>query len=266
MSFPWLAEINWESGSLTEGGFSETDTENRIAVRHFEFISRNYNYPNLVPHTGAYCAHVQLANDGSPADAFLSHTTPFVTALDGTISVRFYVYVTGDLVMAASDRFDIFRLESVGPVVEAAIGIVNTAGVINIGVSETASSTQTLANLELNKWHCVELVAVIDDGGSNDGTAAFYLDGNQVGATITSLNQAAITQASLGVLGQDAGTTAGHIFFDNFVADDARVYPMRDPNQHIVTITKSGHVALGSGSIQEYSLVRFGNNQSTSLD
>jgi hypothetical protein len=57
------------------------------------------------------------------------------------------------------------------------------------------------------------------------------------------------------VIGQDAGTTAGNVLFDEIVADDAQVYPQdrRFPPQMIMT--KDGHAFVGPGMIENVTLL-----------
>lgn len=258
MAFPFLLEAKFAAGQETEFTASGSDSESRLDVLHYETMVRRYNYKNLVPFREAYSAHVTLINDGSPADAYLAEDTAATVGANGDIAVRFYLYVTSNLTMAASDRFTIFAFRAAGQE-EAVIDIRNNSGTIEILASETnAGATVRAASLILDEWHCVEMVCNVDAGGGNDGTIAFYLDGYQIGSTITSLNQDTFATCRLGAMNQDAGTTAGEIFFNEFVLDDVRVYPLRDVNSHTVLLTKSGHVALGPGQVAHYALLSGG--------
>ena len=250
MAFPYLFEADAEEG--TNGVFnSETDTNSKLAVRHYEYLARNLLFPDAVPLRGAYCWHIDLS--GGTADAYLEELEGFDTALAGTIHIAGAIQITNNLVMAASDQFVHFALQSAGPVNEITVEIRNNAGVIEILASDNGVPTIRAAALTLNRWHIWELSCTIDSGAGNDGTVDFFLDGNQIGAQLTAIDQGAITQARWGTIGIDVGTTAGHILMDRLIADDTRVYPMARRYGNQVLLTKSGHVALGGGQLAEVS-------------
>ena len=85
MAFPWLSECNFEDG--TKGHFdTETDTETRLDFPHYSELART---PGMgMPWRGAYCARVNLANDGTPANALLQETGSWDTSAGGTIFFR----------------------------------------------------------------------------------------------------------------------------------------------------------------------------------
>lgn len=253
MAFPYPFFEGFEDG--TKGTFnSETDNDAKLDVMHYKDMVRLTSRDGTaeIPWHGAYAAHINLA--GGTANAYYEETDGFDTAQNTVVWVRFYLYVTEDLTMADTDRFDIFALQSAGPVNEVTIGIRDSSGTKQLIVSETASSTAQAATLTLGMWHLVELRADIDSS-ANDGTIDLYLDGTQVGSQITGLTQAAISQARLGAMGIDAGTTAGHIFFDDVLVDDARPYGDRERlplfNKWIfvdsTSSTRNEHIILGRG-------------------
>ena len=243
MAFPWLFQENFEQGD--RGNLDgETDTDSKLAFPHFGQLV--INPPHQPPFRGAYAMHVDLS--GGTNDAYVNEDSAFDTTGEVTRHLRFYFFADG-LTMAASDRFDIFQLRSAAAV-EAAIGIVNTAGVIQIGASETSASTQQLVDLEQGVWHALELTMLIDHDGDADGTIDFFVDGHQVGSQIASLTQTTITTARFGAMSIDAGTTAGHLLFDEIVYDDARVYPYRRRYDQGVMLTDSGHAVVGPGRLR----------------
>ena len=243
MAFPWVFQENFDAGS--RGNFdAETDTNSKLSFPHYTVALANP--PHQIPYRGAYSMFIDLS--GGTADAFVSETGDFDQASEVTRHLRFYFWVS-NLTMAASDRFDIFELLSATSTVEAAIGIVNTAGTIQIGASETASSTQQLVNLVQNAWHSLELTILIDQDADADGTIDFFVDGIQVGSQITSLTHATITSARFGSIGIDAGTTSGYLLFNEIVYDDGRVYPFRDRFAENTMLTDNGHAALGPGRL-----------------
>lgn len=247
-------EANLETGDATEFSAGETDTESRLSVDFYSDLARRFPYfKDPLPYRGSYLLHSDLSISGT-ADGYVQDTT-LATALGGTVWLRFYVQVTSDLVMATSDRLTIAAFQSVGPVDEAVICIRNNAGVYEILASETsAGATVRASALTLGVWHLVEVGLVVDSGGA-DGTLAFYLDGFQVGSTVATLTQAAITQLRLGSMGKDAGTTAGHIFFDHIAGHSTRIGGHRARNQEVFTVTKSIFLAQGPGRVDEYELI-----------
>lgn len=253
MSFPYLFESTFELGGVTEWT-SETDVDAKLNVRSYVHLAK-MPFVDFVPYEGAYAAHIDLSLGTN--DAYLQEDTGFDTAANGDIAVRLYVWV-GQLTMAASDRFTVFALQSGAGTDEATIGIINNAGTIQWVFAETGATalgaaTRTTDVIQ-NAWHCLEMVCNIDAGGGNDGTLAAYVDGYQIGATITGLDQAVITQARMGAIGIDAGTTAGHLLFDAVVADDTRVGTLGSRFGAVRRVTKSGHVALGPGRLRAAAL------------
>lgn len=250
----YLFESNFETSDQTEWSAGETDTESRLSVDFYADLARRYPYfKDPLPYRGSYLLHADLSIAGV-ADAYVQDVT-LATAVGGTVWLRFYVQVTTDLVMATSDRLTIAALQSVGAVDESVVCIRNNGGVYEILASETsAGATVKASPLTLGVWHLVELKVVVDSGGL-DGTLAFYLDGYQVGTTITTLTQAAITQLRIGSMGKDAGTTAGHIFFDHIAGHGTQIGGNRARNTEAMMVTKSIFLAQGPGRVDEYDLV-----------
>lgn len=256
MAHPWLHEENFETGALTSGTSSEVDTESRLDFAHYADLAKIPGTP--MPFRGAYVCRVNLANDGTPADAYVQETGDFDTSAEGTIHVRMYFWVSADITMATTNEFAIFQLWSSTNTVEAGAYInYTTANGLRIGIGETSASS--FKALSTGQWHCLELAAHLDDGGSNDGTLDARLDGGAF-TQVASLDQGAITSAVYGVLAQDAGTTAGHVYIDQVVADDARIFPIHRRWHEQVTITKSTHLLLGRGTIDNMTLEDGGSN------
>jgi len=254
MAFPYLFHENFEGGTI--GDFNtETDTGARLAVTHYSELARLGNC--AMPWRGAYAVRVDLAK--SVDDAFLQENDGFDTALDGSIEVKFKMWVSPDITMANNDEFVIFALQSTGPVSEVVIVInYTTANGLRIGVG--ATSGVNFLQLQTGQWLDVELSVTIDDGASNDGTAILRVNG-VAATTLSGQDQAAIIQASFGVIGQDAGTTAGTILFDHIMADDTRIYPTHndqrwDYNQ--VVLADNQHLFVGRGCLENIQLVTAG--------
>ena len=249
MAFPYIFEENFESGGV--GLFDvETDTEARLDFPHYSELARTPGVP--MPWRGAYLARVALANDGTPADAYLQETGSLDLSAEAEIYLRIRFYVSDDIVMANTNEFAIFQLWSSTSTVEGGAYInFTTANGLRIGIGETSASS--FADLTTGVWHDLELYFVIDDGGSDDGTIDAWLDGVAL-TQVTGLDQGAITSGVLGVLGQDSGTTTGFVYFDQIVADDARLYRQLDRFPREVVLTKSSHVFVGQGEIENVTL------------
>lgn len=223
MAFPWLHQTTFDDGTL--GNFdSETDASAIFDYPTYRELARS----NFAPWNGAHCARARLSGT---AVGYVTETGDFDTAADGTIYVWFSVCIGADLSLTAADTVILFALESAGPVSEVVVGVRNNSGTYELFCGETGA-TRTLAIVPNNKkWYQIEVAANIDSGGPNDGTVDFYVDGAQVGAQITGLDQAVITQASFGAVSGTAANNRGTILFGGIIADDARVYPReRFPN------------------------------------
>lgn len=249
MAFPFLSECKFEDG--TKGHFdTETDTETRLDIPHYSTLAAK---PGLsMPWRGAYCMRVNLANDGTPADAYLQETGSWDTAASGTIFFRFMFWVSPDIAMTDADEFAIFQLWSSTNTVEGGAYInYTTANGLRLGIGETSASSFT--QLTTGVWHCLELKYVIDSGVGNDGTLDAWLD-NAALTQVATLDQDAITSGVIGVLSQDAGTTAGTVLFDYIIADDARLGVVVDRRKESVYLTQTEHAFVGPGEITGISL------------
>ena len=249
MAFPFISEATFDDG--TKGHFdTETDTESRLDFPHYSALL----IPNqTMPFRGAYCMRVTLLNDGTPADAYVQETGSWDLAATESIFLRLVFWVSPDITMANNDEFAIVQLWSSTNTVEGGAYInYTTANGLRIGIGETSATS--LKPLTTGVWHQLELKFVIDNAGANDGTIDAWLD-NGAFTQVASLDQGAITSGVVGVIGQDAGTTAGTILFDSIVADDARIYPISQRFPETRLLTTSEQLFVGSGTISRLSLL-----------
>lgn len=246
-------ESNFDTGTTEWSAGEAADTDGRLSIDYFGDLARRFAmYPGIVPFRGAYALHADLSIAGGN-DAYMQDVA-LATALGGTVWLRFYFLVTPDLVMASGDRFTIAALQSTGGVDEAVVCIRNNGGVLEVlGAETSATATIRACSLTTGVWHLAELGVVVDSGGGN-GQVSFFMDGYQVGATITTLTQAAIAQLRLGVMGIDAGTTNGHILFDQVAGFSARIGGFKSRWEEVMQVTKTGFIALGPGKLEEYIL------------
>lgn len=261
MAFPYLFEENFSLG--TRGNFSsESDSDGILDFPHYSVLARS----NHAPYRGAYCLRVRPT--GGTTDAYVQEDDGFDTSAGGTIWTRFYFQLGRDFTMADSDKFALVTLESAAGTAEVAAGIDRSGSNIRVWVAETAAAsaqTMTLGTLDppghpnsvLNRWYALEIKAVIDSGGGNDGTIDAYLNNVQIGSQITGLDQGAIVHARFGIQGLDAGTT-GTVLIDDIIADDGKIYPYKERFPHVVTLTRSAHVFVGPGHIASAALLTTG--------
>ena len=246
MAFPWVHESNFEPGDNSEWD-STHDGEGLLDFPHYSTLAQ---IPNTgMPFRGAHCMRVQV----SDAEEH--------TVLEGDIDIidtatgwsRFYLW--HDLKATVTDTFSILELQDASTV-EAALGLRITAdtNAVEIGVGKETATAFGTPLLLPRRWYAVELEANIETNGS--GVTTLYVDQAQY-ATVTSLTQAAVIQGVLGV--QDGvATTTGTILFDQFIFDDARVYPFERRWPENILVTASQHVLLGSGRINNITLMSGG--------
>lgn len=255
--FPF--EANFQTSNFTEWT-STVDADAKLTVEHYiPLVQKLGKFSGVFPYRGAYNSHIDLALGTN--DAYMQ-TTVVTAALGATIWIRVFFQITNNLVMATSDRFTIIAVQSGVGTDEATVSILNNAGTIQLVAAETGATAigaaTRQAEFSRDEYHTIDLGITVDSGAA-DGQILFYLDGNQVGTTITGLTQAAITQLRVGAIGIDAGTTAGHIFFDNVIqSTDSQLGRHQPRFRQVVFLTKSSFIALGPGKMEEYALVSGG--------
>lgn len=258
MAFPFIFESNFDTPYPTNDGWdSETDTAAQLDIASYKELSR-FPWPTCAPYRPPYCLRLQLT--GGTADAFLTEGDLNIS-LDGEAYTRFMVWFSPDFTGTADDTVHLFELQGSANAIQVAFGfrIVASTNVINLGIGNIAPTAFGDA-IERGVWYTVELHVVLDDGASDDGTVDIYVtrDGDQASASVYAaqvgtLDQIAVTHGVLGVQNQLA-TTTGTILIDQFVMDDARIYPLTKRFPEEVLLTKSGHAFVGPGEIENVSL------------
>ena len=254
MAFPFLSEEGFEAG--TKGHFeAQSPTPfTRMGIDHYSTLAQRGDI-NAAPWRGAYCLRSDLTNT---TDHYIQETGSWDTNASGTIYFRMMVWFGGSPVMADADMFSFFQLWSGASTVEVSVGIqYTTASGYRFYFNETESATgASFSPCILNKWHCIEVKAVIDSGVGDDGTLDGWVDGSAV-TQITALNQGAITSGIVGTVGVDATTTQGVLLMDDIYADDAQLYPVTYKDRFVTDhyLTASGHVFVGSGVVDNASLL-----------
>lgn len=250
MAFPYLHHSNFDDGTA-QNFDSETDASAILDFPDYRDLARG----GFSPWQGGHAMRVRLSGT---AVAYLTETGDWDTAASGTISTWFSLCIGADLSLTASDAVILAALDSAGPVNETVFGVRNNAGVYELFAGETGA-TRTLPITPNNKtWYQVELVNLIDSGAPNDGTLAVYVNGAQLGATITGLDQAAITQFRLGAVVNTAAGNAGTLLFGAIIADDLRVYPRERFGVDTEWVTRDRVAFIGAGELDSISLTGTG--------
>ena len=258
MAFPFIFESNFEQGDASEWD-SETDTAAQLDFAHYSDLSR-FPWPTAAPFRGAYCMRATLS--GGTADAFVTEGDLNIAAAANRF-FRFMIWISPDFTGTADDTLNIFEAQNTSNVVEAAFGlrVVASTNVINFGIGEVAPTSFGIEAIERGKWYTIELDITLDDGGSNDGTVNLFVTPEDAPSTtvvhataVATLDQGAVTHGVLGVQGHLA-TTTGVMLMDQFVMDDARIFPISDRFKEVLLMTTSGHAFVGRGEVDNITLL-----------
>lgn len=246
MSFPWIFEANFESGSAAEW---DSTTGSLLSFPHYSTLAQIPGLP--APYEGAYCAMVDL-RAGTTSDQTV--TEGDCNIADGsTAYYRFALFASSDFTATADDVFSILELQQDGGTVEATLGMRVTAAtnLLEIGIGD-GTAPSSYVGFPRGRWVVVELLATVST--SDAGVLTLFLDGGQA-ATLTSLDHAAAF--GLAVLGTQLtlSTTRGILLFDDFIMDDTRIYPPNQRFPNTLRLTKSGHAFVGPGSIESITIL-----------
>ena len=252
MAFPWIFHANFEAGDNSEWD-SESDTDGVLDFPSYRELAR-FPFAHHAPFSGAYCMRVALAggsNDATLAEADIN------IADAATSHFAFDMLIASDFTGTANDTIPILELLGTGPATVVALGIIYTTATDTItlgcGSATTGATPSTAGTLQLerNTWYTIEMTALIKT--NNTGTIDVFITkaGDDANLTadiaLTSQDHIAVEDGLFGVQDQET-TTTGTILFDNFIQDDARVYPTPRYSLHPI-LTKSGHVFVGPGHI-----------------
>lgn len=241
MAYPFIFHSNFEAGSNAEWD-SESDTGSLLDFPHYTVLAKDSN--SLMPYRGAYCMrnalgdtndHVVVEGDIDIADA-------------GTSYFRWYMGLSRDFSFTADDTFNVFELQQAGGTTEISVGfrVTNSTQLIEFGIGDGTAPTSFTQWPGKGKWVCVELLATVSTGGA--GVVTLFIDGVQTNTLTSQTHAAAIGRGVLG--SQDTvATTLGTIYYDDFIQDDARLFP--DPTRFpsSVNVVKTGHIFVGPGHI-----------------
>jgi len=247
MAFPWILESNFEQGTSTEWTSSSGESAGVFDFPHYSVLSNQVTAP--VPYRGAYCMRIVTA---SATDRTVTSTT-IAIADQGTAFFRWYMWIGTEFTGTADDTLNIFELQQAGGTIEQSVSLRVTAAtnLLEIGVGDGVVAT-SFVSFPRGRWVNVELQAKVSTTGV--GTMTLFLDEVSAIALTTLTQAAAVGQGVLGTQNTLATTTGG-IYLDQFIMDDARIYglPIRYPEN--VLLTKTGHVFVGTGVVENASLL-----------
>jgi len=256
MAFPFIFQSNFETGDASEWD-SETDTVAQLDIPSYKDLAA-LPYRSAAPFSGSHCMRLSLT--GGTADAFLTEADINI-ALATQSFFKFLVWFSPDFTATADDTVNIFEAQSGSNVAEITFGarIVAATGAINFGIGKIAPTSFTALEAVRGAWYTVEIDTTPATGGAGtidvfitkeDDAATTVVSATQVG----SLTNLEVTHGVLGM--QDhLATTTGVMLVDDFVQDDARIFPATHRFTETVLLTKSGHAFVGNGTLENVSLL-----------
>jgi len=247
MAFPFVFHSNFEAGTNAEWD-SESDTGSKLDFPHYSQLAA---VPGLAaPYEGAYCMRVDLVPGDTNDHVIVEGDIDIATGV--TRWFRWAMYVSPNFQATANDNFSIFELQQAAGTQVYTVGftITATTDAITVWVGE-ADTPETTGAIEVPKgrWVIFEVQANVDTAAAN-GDITVYMDGQTVVSLATPVQNAAAV--GRGVLGTQvtAATTSGVLLFDDFIMDDAQLFPPRERFPSTKRVLKTGHVFVGPGWIE----------------
>ena len=244
MAFPFIFHANFQAGTNAEWD-SETDTGSLLDFPHYSTLARIPEMP--APYSGAYCMRVSMSDTNDH------------TLIEGDIDIAdtvtrysaFMLWIGTDVLASADDIWNIYEVQGTANAVENAVGlrITATTDAVEIGVGQVAPTA--FAGIAKGLWHHIELVSVIQTGGT--GTATLWLNGASVASVATLINTAVLR----GVLGTQntLSTTTGTLLFAEFKFDDLQLFPPNERWPIVKRVTKTTHAFVGPGAIDSATIL-----------
>lgn len=244
MAHPWIFESNFAAGTNAEWD-SESDTGSLLDFPHYTTLAA---IPGMaMPYRGAYAMRIAMGDTND--HVLIEGDIDIADTVTRYSSFMFYAHT--DVDATADDTWAIYEVQGTANAVENSVGLRYTAAtdVLEIGVGNTAPTAFYAINK--GRWYHVELVSVIQTGGT--GSATLWVDGANV-ATVGTLTNTAVLRGVLGT--QDTlSTTTGTLLFNEFRFDDGQVYPPRERWPHTVRLTKTNTVFVGPGWVDSVTLL-----------
>ena len=260
MAFPYDFHENFEGGN--KGGFT-TESDLGLRLDYFGPKQTLSGFSNVHPQHGAYCMRVNMGKNNT--DAYDEKAVTW--ALDSVNYTRHWFMLGHDFQAGnVGDQFDVMTLISGASTQEGHVTVVldDPAGLV-IGLRDASGSVQGQLQIMQGDWICLETEVSVDAGGGNDGHIVLWTGNNRV--KLSGLDQAAITAVRYGVMNQ-TGDFSGHVYFDDVIHDDGRLYPDMSPHNlsyagKTMPFFKSGFAFIGSGEIDGATLIDGGSGNCT---
>jgi hypothetical protein len=265
VAYPFVFESNFEQGTNGEWD-TEVDTQTLVDFPSYKELARY----GMEPYSGAYCMRLACSATVT-ADATVNEADINV-GLAETHWFRFNIWFSPDFTATVNDTVHLLELKGAAAAVTMTFGfrVVAATDVINFGIGSAAAATVpdnwSAEPVERGVWHTVEIQALIAAAGG--GTLAVYvtkeggLQATAAEITVAATTNIAVTDGFLG-LQERLITTTGTILIDNFLHDDGDDRPYRNtryPQSRLMT--KTGHVFVGPGKIDQLTLLAGGQGDS----
>jgi len=250
MAFPWTFYENFDDG--TRGNFNSANDSGSSLLDFPDY--KTLAGSGLSPWQGSHACRIQL---NGTATSDIQEDDGLDIGADASLHIWFPILVAENFTLSDTNKVIVLALRA-SSTDEVVFGIERDGDDYKFFAGETTSTNSIAFNRSNGIWHQIELSIKIDDGGSNDGTIDFYVDGAQVGSQIASLDQGVITVARFGaVSGTDSGDT-GTILLGGIIADDARVYPRERFGVDTFWVTGDINAFVGPCTIDSVSLTGTG--------
>jgi len=266
----WDFADAFESGDFSGWDISEVDVSSVLSVDHYSTLAQH----GFAPYSGAYCMHVNYS--AATNNAYIGDSA--IACADGeTIWVRFNMYIDSRVATdsTVTDAVKILDFQSAASASIVSFGMNINASTDSIFwqvTDETTGTTSDTLAAELDTWNTIEIKLNIQTAAAT-GEIELYVtpEGKEPSSSVTiqsTLNQAtaAVTKGLFGITGI-AATTRGQVLFDNFYqsgpsGSPARIYPDKDRFAVTRTVTRSGHVFLGQGTVEQVQVTDGGSGAS----
>jgi hypothetical protein len=251
----YIFSDSFESGSAAAWDVAESDTDSQLDFPHYSELAR---FPGIaMPAHGAYCARWTMG--AVTGDATIGDAS--ITIADGeTIWVRFSIWISPDTATLSTANDSVPILEFQRTTANAVIysfgfQVFAATDLITWNVGEATPSLQVPGNAQLGVWNTIELMLNVQTGAAT-GDVELYVtpEGEEPSTTAVRSagsiqNAAAVVRAILGTQDKLA-TTLGTVLVDDFVVDNARIWPNRSRFSNVRQITGSSHAFIGPGTVE----------------
>jgi hypothetical protein len=141
---------------------------------------------------------------------------------------------------------------------EGAISLarIEPAGMV-LGLRDASGAVLHYLSVAPGDWLCIEVQVDVDAGGGDDGSIILRHGDDQI--RLAGLDQEALTAVRFGALNQ-SDDFSGHVYFDEVLLDEARLYPDGAPHNlrldgETMPVFKTGFAFIGEGEVMGCQLI-----------